>query len=48
MISVRSWQRSEGDDFDPIKYIFLITISSRVDLAMSNRPFLRKQVSQLV
>jgi len=47
MISVRSLQRSEGD-FDPIKYIFLITISSRVDLAMSNRPFLRKQVSQLV
>jgi len=37
MISVRSFQRSEGDVSDPIKYIciFLISITRRVDLAMS-------------
>jgi len=38
MISVRSLQSSEGDDegvvSDPIKYIYLINITRRVDLAM--------------
>jgi len=41
MISVRSLQRSEGDVSDPIKYLFLIRISSRVDLAMSFCPSVR-------
>jgi len=48
MISVKSLQG--GNVSDPIKYIFLISMTRRVDLAMSVcpsvRPFLRKLVSQ--
>jgi len=39
MISVRSLQRSKGDVSDPLNtpyiYIFLISITRRVDLSMS-------------
>jgi len=44
MISVISLQRSEGDVFDPIKYIY-ISITRRVDLAMSVCPSVSTQTS---
>jgi len=45
MISVRSLQRSEGDVSDPIKYMFLISITRRDDLAMSVCPSVSTQTS---
>jgi len=48
MISVSSVQRSQVEVSGPIKYmyIFLISITRRIDQAMSVCSFLRKLVSQ--